>query len=96
MSDDLGVHGVGAGSAGADEQLPDLGFLVNAVPGEVLGLVDATPGPAGRLAGAVYRASVHLHRDAGAGVRRQVLALDAARYGDRTCRRGSPPYLWTA
>ncbi|MFI6014468.1 hypothetical protein ACIBAG_37710 [Streptomyces sp. NPDC051243] len=32
---------------------------------------------------AVYRASAHLHSGAGAGVRRQLLALDAARYGDR-------------
>ncbi|MFE7129272.1 hypothetical protein ACFVIM_00225 [Streptomyces sp. NPDC057638] len=32
---------------------------------------------------AVYRASVHLHRDALHAGPRQLLALDAARYGDR-------------
>ncbi|WP_280716228.1 hypothetical protein, partial [Kitasatospora sp. MAP5-34] len=56
---------------------------MNAAPGEVLGLADAASGPAERLAAAVYRASARVHRDAAAGVRRQVLALDAARYGDR-------------
>ncbi|MET9657557.1 WD40 repeat domain-containing protein [Streptomyces sp. NPDC006510] len=83
MSGDLNVDGVEAVLAGAVGRLADPGFLVNADPEEVLGLVDAASGPAGRLAGAVYRASAHLHRDAGAGVRRQLLALDAARYGDR-------------
>ncbi|MFE7046730.1 hypothetical protein ACFU9X_47540, partial [Streptomyces atratus] len=63
--------------------MADPGFLVNADPGEVLGLVDAASGPAARLAGAVYRASAHLHGSAPAAVRKQVLALDAARYGDR-------------
>jgi hypothetical protein len=58
-------------------------FMVNAAPDKVLGLVDTVPGTGWRLAGAVYRASAHLHREADAGVRRQVLALDAARYGDR-------------
>ncbi|MEL5960068.1 WD40 repeat domain-containing protein [Streptomyces sp. CLV115] len=83
MSGDLNVDGVEAVLAGAVGRLADPGFLVNADPEEVLGLVDAASGPAGRFAGAVYRASAHLHRDAGAGVRRQLLALDAARYGDR-------------
>ncbi|MFJ4691504.1 hypothetical protein [Streptomyces sp. NPDC088766] len=79
MSDDLNVDGAGA----ADGRLVDPGFLVNADPDEVLGLVDAASGPAARLAGAVYRESAYLHRDAGTGVRRQLLALDAARFGDR-------------
>ncbi|OIJ64980.1 hypothetical protein WN71_026230 [Streptomyces mangrovisoli] len=35
----------------------------------------------------MYRASGHVHRDAGPGVRRQVLALDAARYGNRELAR---------
>ncbi|WP_455678755.1 WD40 repeat domain-containing protein, partial [Streptomyces atratus] len=102
MSDDLNVDGVEAVLAGADGRLADPGFLVNADSEEVLGLVDAASGPAGRLAGAVYRASAHLHRDAGAGVRRQLLALDAARYGDRGLAaritavpvEGDPPVPW--
>ncbi|MFI8435631.1 hypothetical protein ACIGJO_18130 [Streptomyces sp. NPDC079020] len=85
MSDDLNVDGVEAvlAGAGAVGRLADPGFLVNADPEEALGLVGAASGPAGRLAGAVYGASAHLHREAGAGVRRQLLALDATRYGDR-------------
>ena len=46
-------------------------------------MLDGASGPAARLAGAVYRSSLHLHRDAVAGVRRQLLAVDAARWGDR-------------
>jgi WD40 repeat protein len=80
MSDDLRVGGVVV--AGVDGWLVDPGFLVKADPAEVLGLLDAASGPAARLAAAVYRESAHLHRDADAGVRRQLLALDAARYGD--------------
>ncbi|MFE7046052.1 WD40 repeat domain-containing protein [Streptomyces atratus] len=83
MSDDLSVDGARVVLAGADERLVDPGFLVNADPGEVLRLLDAASGPSARLAGAVYQASAHLHRGVTAGVRRQLLALDAARYGDR-------------
>lgn len=36
----------------------DPGFLVNADPEELLGLVDAASGPVGRLVGAVYRRPV--------------------------------------
>ncbi|MDQ0938408.1 hypothetical protein [Streptomyces sp. V1I1] len=77
MSDDLNVDGA------VDGRLVDPGFLVNADPGEVLGLVDAALGPAARLAGAVYRESAHLDRYVTAGARRQLLALNAARFGDR-------------
>ncbi|MFE0460298.1 hypothetical protein ACFW1A_13725 [Kitasatospora sp. NPDC058965] len=70
-------------SVGADGRPADPEFLVHTAEEEILGLLDAAPGSAGRLAGAVYRASAHLHRDATPGVRRQLLALDAARYGER-------------
>ncbi|MFF5206212.1 hypothetical protein [Streptosporangium sp. NPDC000396] len=83
MSDDLRDDGLRAEPALADERLTDPSFLVNAAPGRVTALLDAASGPAARLAAAVYRASAHLHREATAGTRRQVLALDAARYGDR-------------
>ncbi|WP_263637124.1 WD40 repeat domain-containing protein [Streptomyces sp. CoH27] len=63
--------------------LTDPGWLVNTVPGRVLPALDGAAGREEELAAAMYRASAHLHRDAGAGVRRQLLALDAARYGDR-------------
>ncbi|MFF3554127.1 WD40 repeat domain-containing protein [Streptomyces tsukubensis] len=82
MSDDLSTGEAGVESVVADVRLTDPGFLVHGDPAEVLGLADAATAPAGRLAAAVYRASAPLHRDAGAGVRRQLLALDAARYGN--------------
>ncbi|MFJ6769900.1 hypothetical protein ACIQOV_02765, partial [Kitasatospora sp. NPDC091257] len=83
MSDDLRDIRPCAESAVAAQRLADPGFLVNADPGSVMALLDAASGPAARLAASVYRASTDLHRDVTAGVRRQLLALDAARYGDR-------------
>ncbi|WP_217236339.1 WD40 repeat domain-containing protein [Streptomyces sp. AC555_RSS877] len=76
---------------------------MNADPGEVLGLVDAAVGPAARLAGAVYRESAHPDGYATAGVRRQLLALNAARFGDRELAaritsvpvEGTPDARWT-
>ncbi|WP_370740916.1 WD40 repeat domain-containing protein, partial [Streptomyces sp. Ncost-T10-10d] len=62
--------------------MSDPGWLVNADPGQVLAALDGATGREEMLAAAVYRASAHVHGDASAGVRRQVLALDAARYGD--------------
>ncbi|MGV9313811.1 WD40 repeat domain-containing protein [Streptomyces sp. NPDC003691] len=81
MSDDLG--GRGGEPVPADELLADPGFLVTADPERVMALLGLASAPAGRLAAAVYRASAHAHRDAGAADRRQILAVDAARYGDR-------------
>ncbi|MFF7636506.1 hypothetical protein ACFZB9_25650 [Kitasatospora sp. NPDC008050] len=59
----------------------DAGFLVHADPAIVLPLLPDAWGSAGRLGAAVYQASATRHRDAGPAVRRQLLALDAARYG---------------
>ncbi|MDX3800643.1 hypothetical protein [Streptomyces sp. AK04-3B] len=56
-------------------------------PGLILAGLDGAVGQEEALAAAVYRTSGHVHRDAGAGVRRQVLALDAARYGNRELAR---------
>ncbi|QIY75072.1 hypothetical protein HEP84_44515 [Streptomyces sp. RLB1-33] len=67
--------------------MTDPGWLVKGDPEQVLAALDGAAGPEEVLAAAVYRASGHVHRDAGAGVRRQVLALDAARYGDRELAR---------
>ncbi|MEV4613060.1 hypothetical protein AB0K43_10715, partial [Kitasatospora sp. NPDC049258] len=65
-----------------ERRLTDPHFLVHADPAEVLALLDSARGPEEQLAAAVYRASAHLHRHSGAA-RRQLLALDAARFGDR-------------
>ncbi|MET8629899.1 hypothetical protein ABZW30_40290 [Kitasatospora sp. NPDC004669] len=80
MSGDQRDGGMGVESAVADGWLTDPGFLVPADPGRVAALLDTGSGRAARLAAAVYRASARLHRDAGVGVRRQLLALDAARW----------------
>ncbi|MFF2149655.1 hypothetical protein ACFVWU_44660, partial [Kitasatospora sp. NPDC058190] len=66
----------------AGEWWTDLGLLVNGDPARVFGLLDSGAGPEARLMAAVYRASAYVHRDETAGVRRHLLALDAARYGD--------------
>ncbi|OKJ25820.1 hypothetical protein [Streptomyces sp. CB01580] len=66
-----------------DEWLADPEFLVTADPERVIALLDVASSPAARVGAAVYRVSAELHRAAGAGVRRQLLALDAARYGER-------------
>ena len=78
-----------------DELLADPVFLVTADPKHVTELLDLASEPAARLAGAVYRASARVHRDADAVVRRQILAVDAARFGDRalSARRRAVPLL---
>ncbi|GAA2491685.1 hypothetical protein GCM10010276_33930 [Streptomyces longisporus] len=67
--------------------MTDPGWLVNGDPEQVLAALDGAAGQEEMLAAAVYRASGHVHRDAGTEVRRQVLALDAARYGNRELAR---------
>ncbi|MEU1513770.1 hypothetical protein ABZ490_16695 [Streptomyces sp. NPDC005811] len=66
------------GAARIDPQL-----LVHGEFERVRGLLDAATDARARPIAAVYRASALLHRDATPGVRRQVPALDAARYGER-------------
>ncbi|MFB9889017.1 hypothetical protein ACFFOQ_04275, partial [Planobispora takensis] len=67
---------------------PDLAFVVSADPERVLAALDGTPGPRARFVAAVYRASAATHRDMGPARRRQVLAVDAARFGDRELAAG--------
>ncbi|MFC9283445.1 hypothetical protein [Streptomyces collinus] len=67
----------------AGRRLTDPAWLVRGNPELILADLDDAAGQEEMLVAAVYRASGHVHRDAGAGVRRQVLALDAARYGNR-------------
>ncbi|MGW2787421.1 WD40 repeat domain-containing protein [Streptomyces populi] len=83
MSHELRSSGPDREVAAAGGRLIDPGWLVHGDPELVLAGLDGAAGPEEMLAAAVYRTSGHVHRDAGAGVRRQVLALDAARYGNR-------------
>ncbi|GAB3420191.1 WD40 repeat domain-containing protein [Flindersiella endophytica] len=63
--------------------LDDCAFLVHADPRQVIPLLPQATGAAAQLAAAVYRTSLHEHRDASPFVRRQLLSLDAARWGSR-------------
>ncbi|GIH93478.1 hypothetical protein Psi01_41080 [Planobispora siamensis] len=77
--------------------------MVSADPDRVLAALEAAPGPRARLVAAVYRASAGTHRDMDPARRRQVLAVDAARFGDRELAAGfaavdlpgSPAPGWT-
>ncbi|MGW1998345.1 WD40 repeat domain-containing protein [Embleya sp. NPDC001921] len=64
-----------------DELLADPHFLVHADPSEVIALSRRAVGEAARLSAAVYRTSFPRHRAAAPSVRRDVLAVDAARWG---------------
>ncbi|WP_449064453.1 WD40 repeat domain-containing protein, partial [Planomonospora algeriensis] len=66
----------------------DLAFVVSADPERVLAVLDGTPGPRARFVAAVYRASAETHRGMSADLRRQVLAMDAARSGDPALAAG--------
>ncbi|WP_431676017.1 WD40 repeat domain-containing protein [Kitasatospora sp. KL5] len=81
---DVPVRGV----ASVRGRLTDPGWLVKGDPEQVMAALEGAVGPKEVAAAAVYRASGHVHRDAGAQVRRQLLALDAARYGNRELVRG--------
>ncbi|MFD8734296.1 WD40 repeat domain-containing protein [Streptomyces sp. NPDC059618] len=67
--------------------MTDPGWLVHGDPELILAGLDDAAGQEETLAAAVYRTSGHVHRDSGAEVRRQMLALDAARYGNRELAR---------
>ncbi|MEV8099926.1 WD40 repeat domain-containing protein [Kitasatospora sp. NPDC085879] len=66
-----------------DDRLTSPSFVVSADPACVLRLSGRASSPEAQLVAAVYRASAALHRTLGPGARRHVLALDAARFGDR-------------
>ncbi|WP_189268324.1 WD40 repeat domain-containing protein [Streptomyces fuscichromogenes] len=83
MSGELESSGPAREVAATRGRLTDPGWLVHGDPGLILAGLDGAASQEELLAAAVYRASGHVHRDAGAGARRQLLALDAARYGNR-------------
>ncbi len=64
-----------------DELLQDPEFLIHGDPEAVNDVLAAARTPSGLLAAAVYRASYGAHRDLRPEQRRQILALDAARFG---------------
>lgn len=70
-----------SGSASPDVSLTDCDYLVHADPRLVVPLLARAASAEAMLAAAVYRTSLHEHRVASPGVRRQLLSLDAARWG---------------
>ncbi|MGY4907770.1 hypothetical protein ACWD67_37945, partial [Streptomyces sp. 900116325] len=64
-------------------RLTDPAFLVHADPDVTGHLLDRASSAGELLVAAVYRASTHLRGDTDSAARRNLLALDAARYGDR-------------
>lgn len=82
------------GTGEADALLPGLEFLVQADPQDVLErLADAEGGEA-RAWAAVYRTSAHRHRARPPDVRRDMLSLDASRWGMAALSRqlARPPW----
>ncbi|WP_068923124.1 WD40 repeat domain-containing protein [Planobispora rosea] len=80
----------------------DTQFLVIAAPERVDALLEQAADARSGLIAAVYRTSAHLHRGMSEADRRQILALDAARLGERdlaaritaTRLEGHPPARW--
>ncbi|MEK6443843.1 hypothetical protein [Pseudonocardia sp. T1-2H] len=64
-----------------DELLTDPGFLVHADPATLTPALDHAIDPNARLAAATYRASADRHATRTTRQRRDILAIDAARYG---------------
>ncbi|MFE7713006.1 hypothetical protein ACFU6I_46470 [Streptomyces sp. NPDC057486] len=77
--DHLADHAAAGGQL--DSLTSDAEYLVHATPRTLVPHLRRTETETARLAAAVYRASIHLHTTATPALRRQVLALDAARAG---------------
>ncbi|MFI6115546.1 caspase family protein, partial [Kitasatospora sp. NPDC051164] len=89
-----------AASAGLlDQVLADSEYLVHAAPRGLTPYLHHAHDDTARLAAAVYRTGLHLHRDATPHLRRQTLVLDAVRAGahdlHRDLSRLIPPGHWT-
>ena len=82
----LSSHAADAGQL--DRVLTDPGFLVHGDPATMLAVLPSAPRtPAALLAAAVYRASIKMLIQCAPANRRDLLAIDAARYGDRDLSR---------
>lgn len=77
----LATHAAAGGSL--DGLLADPEYLVHAHPPELLRALASVRTPGGRLWRSVYRTSSDVHRDLDEPGRRDVLAVDAARFGER-------------
>ncbi|MGN2639067.1 caspase family protein [Nocardia takedensis] len=69
-----------AHAARLDDLIADMDYLVHAVPEALLAALPTIATETGRLTRAIYRCSADRHRTLPSARRRQVLALDAARF----------------
>ncbi|MFI8518422.1 caspase family protein [Streptomyces sp. NPDC085481] len=81
IRDHLATHAAAGGAL--DSLLTDPEYLAHASPPELLRALGSVRTAEGRLWRSVYRASADVHRHLPAPARRDVLAVDAARFGER-------------
>ena len=74
----LATHAAAAGLI--DGLVTDMDYITHAAPDTLLPALHATTSEGARLTCAIYRASTHVHRHLDPQGRRQLLAVDAARY----------------
>ncbi|WP_406862741.1 caspase family protein [Streptomyces sp. HUAS MG47] len=77
----LATHAAAGGTLSG--LLGDVEYLVHAGPAHLNAALRTAPDPEARRLGAIYRASLGAHLPGPTGQRRDILAVDAARYGDR-------------
>ncbi|KAB1142340.1 hypothetical protein F7R91_29255 [Streptomyces luteolifulvus] len=82
IRDHLATHA--AAADGLDPLLHDSNYLIHATPGPLTHALPSAQSPDGRLRCAIYRASADQHARATSEARRDILAIDAARYGERS------------
>lgn len=90
VRDHLATHAAAGGVL--DSLLRDTEFLLHAAPAHLNRVLDSAVAPECRQRAAVYRASYAAHAEAPVRERRDILAIDAARYGEaelsQECARG--------
>ncbi|MCX5328033.1 trypsin-like peptidase domain-containing protein [Streptomyces sp. NBC_00140] len=84
--DHLASHAAAAGQL--DGLINDAEYLVHATPRQLKQQLRHTVTESARMGSAVYRSSIHLHAKATPAIRRQFLALDAARAGATSLQQG--------
>nr|WP_272918606.1 caspase family protein [Streptomyces sp. HUCO-GS316] len=82
IRDHLATHAAAADAL--DPLLHDGDYLIHATPGPLTHALPNAQSPDGQLRCAIYRASADQHARATSEARRDILAIDAARYGERS------------
>lgn len=85
LRDHLSTHAAAGGVL--DALLRDPEYLVHAAPAHLVGVLESAVSPDCRQRAAVYRASFGAHCEAPPHERRDILAIDASRYGEAELSR---------